>query len=65
MLFVRSQFVTGAKFPHSAAWLPYLAISVIYYALAFPLIEFVVAIDEPIYGKILAWLSLVFLGPLF
>ena len=63
VLFVRSQFVTGAKFPHSAAWLPYLAISVIYYALAFPLIEFVVAIDESIYVKILAWLSLVFAGP--
>jgi len=63
VLFVRSQFVTGANFPHSAAWLPYLAISVIYYALAFPLIELVVAIDEPAYGKILAWLSLVFAGP--
>lgn len=63
VLFVRSQFVTGAKFPHSTAWLPYLAISVIYYALAFPLIGFVVAIDEPIYGKILAWFSLVFAGP--
>ena len=63
VLFVRSQFVTGAKFPHSAALLPYLAISVIYYAPAFPLIEFVVAIDEPIYGKILAWISLVFAGP--
>ena len=63
VLFVRSQFVTGAKFSHSAAWLPYLAISVIYYALAFPLIDFVVAIDEPIYGKILAWFSLVFAGP--
>ena len=63
VLFVRSQFVTGAKFPHSAALLPYLAISVIYYALAFPLIDFVVAIDEPIYGKILAWFSLVFAGP--
>ena len=63
VLFVRSQFVTGAKFSHSAAWLPYLAISVIYYALAFPLIEFVVAIDEPVYGKILVWFSLVFAGP--
>ena len=63
VLFVRSQFVTGAKFPQSAALLPYLAISVIYYAPAFPLIEFVVAIDEPIYGKILAWISLVFAGP--
>ena len=63
VLFVRSQFVMGAKIPHSAAWLPYLAISVIYYALAFPLIEFVVAIDEPVYGKILAWFSLVFAGP--
>ncbi len=63
VLFVRSQFVTGAKFPQSAALLPYLAISVIYYAIAFPLIDFVVAIDEPIYAKILAWFSLVFAGP--
>lgn len=63
VLFVRSQFVTGAKFPHSAAWLPYLAISVIYYGLAFPLIDFVVAKDQPIHGRILAWYSLVFAGP--
>ena len=63
VLFVRSQFVTGASFPHSAALLPYLAISVIYYALAFPLIDIVVAIDKPLYGKVLAWFSLVFAGP--
>ena len=62
-MFVRSQFVTGAKFLQSAALLPYLAISVIYYAIAFPLIDVVVAINEPIYGKILAWFSLVFAGP--
>ena len=65
VLFVRSQFVTGAKFPQSAALLPYLAISVIYYALAFPLFDFVVAIDEPTYAKILAWFSLVLRDPLF
>ena len=63
VLFVRAQFVAGANFPHSAALLPYLAISVIYYAFAFPLIDIVVAIDKPIYGKVLAWFSLVFAGP--
>ena len=63
VLFVRSQFVTGTNFPHSGALLPYLAISVIYYALAFPLIDIVVAIEKPIYGKVLAWFSLVFAGP--
>lgn len=63
VLFVRSQFVTGANFPHSAALLPYLAISVIYNAFAFPLIDIVVAIDKPIYGKVLALFSLVFAGP--
>lgn len=63
VLFVRSQFVTGRSPPPSAALLPYLTISVIYYALALPFVGLVLSIEEPGYGKALAWFSLIFIGP--
>ena len=63
VLFVRSQFVTGRSPSHSAALLPYLTVSVIYYALALPFVRFVLSIHEPGYGKTLAWFTLIFVGP--
>ena len=62
-LFVRSQFVTGRSIPHSTAPLSYLTVSVIYYALALPFVDFVLSIDKAGYGKALAWFSLIFFGP--
>ena len=63
VLFVRSQFVTGRRPPHAAALLSYLTVSIIYYALALPLVDFVLSIQEPGYLKALAWFGLVFVGP--
>ncbi len=62
-LFVRSQFVTGRRPPHAATLLSYLTVSVIYYALALPFADSVMAIQEPGYEKALAWFGLVFAGP--
>ena len=64
VLFVRSQFLTGRRPSHSAALLSYLTISVIYYALALPLVHFVLSIDEPGNSKLLlVWFALIFVGP--
>lgn len=63
VLFIRSQFVTGRRPSHSDALLSYLTVSVIYYALMLPFVDFVLSIDEPEYGKAVAWFVLVFVGP--
>ena len=63
VLFVRSQFITGRSQPHAAVLLSYLTVSIIYYALALPLVDLVQSIQEPGYGKSLAWFGLVFVGP--
>ena len=63
VLFVRAQFVTGRSPSHSAAILSYLTVSVIYYALALPFVDFVLSIHKPSYGKALAWFTLIFAGP--
>ena len=63
VLFVRSQFVTGRSPSHSAALLSYLTVSVIYYALALPLVDFVLSIHKLDYDKALAWFTLILAGP--
>ena len=63
VLFVRSQFVTGRRPSHSAALLSYLTVSVIYYALALPFVDFVLSMRAPDYCKVLAWFTLIFIGP--
>lgn len=64
VLFVRSQFLTGRRPSHSAALLSYLTVSVIYYALALPLVHFALSIDEPGNSKLLlVWFALIFVGP--
>ena len=63
ILFVRSQFITGRQ-PHDlTAILSYLAVSIIYYALVFPVIELVPTVQEVGYQKAIAWIFLVFVGP--
>lgn len=62
VLFVRSQFVTGRRPPHSAAVLSYLTISVIYYALALPLLHLALSTSGT-WQSPLAWFSLIFVGP--
>ena len=63
VLFVRSQFITGRNPPHTKVLLSYLTISIIYYALALPLVDLVLSIKVPGYGEALAWFGLVFVGP--
>ena len=60
VLSVRSQFVTGRSPPHSEALLSYLAVSVIYYALALPFVD---SIHKSGDGKALAWFALTIVGP--
>jgi hypothetical protein len=61
--FVRAQFITGRMPSHTDAALSYLALSIIYYALVFPFVDYVVSFREPGYAKALAWFVLVFVGP--
>lgn len=63
VLFVRSQFVTRRSPPHSEAFLSYLTVSIIYYGLALPFVDFVLSVQEPGHGKAIAWLSLILFGP--
>ncbi len=63
ILFFRSRFTTGRMLPFKEAVLPYLAISLTYYALALPLVDVVLHFEEPGYAKSLAWFGLVFVGP--
>ncbi len=62
VLFVRSQFVTGRRPPHSASVLSYLTISVIYYALALPLLHLALSARGDWQAPV-AWFSLILVGP--
>lgn len=63
ILFIRSQFTTGRIPSQAEASLAYLAISVIYYAIALPLIEAVQSAHLIGYERAAAWFGLVFVGP--
>ena len=63
VLFIRSQFVTGRDPSYSKAFLSYLTVSVVYYALVLPLLDFVLSIQEPYYGKFVGWFVLILVGP--
>ena len=59
VLFVRSQFLTGRWSSDSSAFLSYLTVSVIYYALALPFVHFVLSFNEPgSSNALLAWFAL-------
>ena len=61
--FVRVQFTTGRLPSASDAALSYLALSLIYYALIFPLAAQVVAMPRLGLASVWAWFGLVFIGP--
>jgi hypothetical protein len=63
IFFIRSRFTTGRIPPHAEAILSYLTVSIIYYALALPFIEYVLTFTEPGYRKAFAWITLVIVGP--
>ena len=62
VLFVRSQFVTG-RIASNLGVVPYVIVSVVYYALAYPFVDVVLSIHERGFWKVLGWFSLIFVGP--
>lgn len=62
-MFCRAQFLTGRVPPQAEAILPSLALSFIYYALVFPIIDLVpVPKGKSVFG-VMAWIGLLFIGP--
>lgn len=64
ILFIRSQFITGRSPPFSEAALPYLTLSVIYYAVAAPFIGYISFATGPKWWQIAIWFCLIIVGPL-
>jgi Family of unknown function (DUF6338) len=60
---VRAQFFTGRVRSLSENVVSYLALTVLYYGLATPLVEYVLSIQEPGRAKIFAWLALIIVLP--
>src|SRR5690242_17452757 len=60
---VRAQFFTGRVRSLSENVVSYLALTVLYYGLAAPLVEYVLSIHEPGRAKIFAWLALIIVLP--
>jgi hypothetical protein len=58
--FVRAQFITGRLPSHREAALTYLTLSVIYYALVLPAVDYAMSVRQPGYQKTLIWFGLVF-----
>ena len=63
VLYVRAQFLTGWHPLQPTEILSYFTISVIYYALALPFVDGVLPIINLEPKSLLAWFTLVFLGP--
>ena len=63
VLFVRSQFVTGRRPDRSTTALSYLVVSLIYYALTFPFVDFVLSAETPGKIRVAAWFALIIVGP--
>ena len=43
--------------------MPYVIVSVVYYALAYPFLGILLAIQQPGVGKAIGWFTLIFVGP--
>ena len=70
VLFVRSRFVTGGGAPQFVGILPYLTVSIVYYAIAYILVipfanfaDFIKWAHEPGYDKTAIVFALIFVGP--
>lgn len=61
--FVRAQFLTGRVKTLSENIVSYLALTVLYYGLAAPFVEYVLTFQEPGYRKIAAWVALIIVVP--
>jgi hypothetical protein len=60
---VRAQFFTGRVRTLSESVVNYIALSVLYYGLTAPIVEYVLSFREPGRAKIFAWLVLIILMP--
>jgi len=60
--FIRSQLLTGRMAPHKDALLSYFIISIIYYAIILPLLQWILLINE-VYLRTLSWLAIIVLVP--
>ncbi|SFM50529.1 hypothetical protein SAMN05216573_102165 [Bradyrhizobium sp. Rc3b] len=60
---VRAQFFTGRVRTLSENVVTYIALTVLYYGMAAPVVEYVLSIREPGRAKIFAWLGLIILLP--
>lgn len=61
--FVRAHFLTGRLRSVQDNAVAYLALSVLYYGISFPAVEYVLSIREPGWPKAAAWTTLIFVGP--
>src|ERR1700730_2592568 len=61
--FVRAQFLTGRIQTLSESIVNYIALTVLYYGIAAPFVEYVLSFDEPGRAKIMAWLALIIIVP--
>src|SRR5882672_7754908 len=61
--FVRAQFLTGRLRTLSESIVTYIALTVLYYGLAAPFVEYVLTFEEPGRAKIAAWLALIIVIP--
>ena len=65
ILYCRSRFVTGRRVLHAMSLLDYLAISLIYYALMLPAIDYIASTKLSAFWLSVAWILLIFLIPAF
>jgi hypothetical protein len=63
IVFVRAQFLTGRMKTLSESVVSYIALTVLYYGLAAPFVEYVLTFEEPGRTKIAAWLALIIVMP--
>lgn len=63
IMLVRAQFLTGRVKTMSENIVSYIALTVLYYGLAAPFVEYVLSFDEPGLAKIAAWLAMIFALP--
>jgi len=62
-LFVRSKFITGRTPSASENLLVFLVLSLVYYSLTVPFLEFFLSVREPWLARAVVWIALVLVGP--
>ncbi len=63
IVYARSRFISGRTPSHTENILGYVTISLVYYALTLPIIEFVLSIEKPWVARAAVWILLTLVGP--